>query len=43
LLSKALRLQQEGEDRKNEFIITGLEEKVEDLEKLLKEKDDKIE
>jgi hypothetical protein len=38
-----LGLQQEGEDRKNEFIITGLEEKVEDLEKLLKEKDDKIE
>lgn len=38
LLSKALKLQQEGEDRKIEFVITGLENKIEDLENLLKEK-----
>jgi hypothetical protein len=43
LLSKALKLQQEGEDRKTEFIIPGLEKKVEDLESLLKEKDARIE
>jgi hypothetical protein len=43
LLSKALRLQQEGEDQKNDFIITSLENKVEDLKRLLKEKDVRIE
>jgi hypothetical protein len=43
LLSKALKLQQEGEDWKTEFIITGLEKKFEDLENLLKEKDTRIE
>jgi hypothetical protein len=38
LLTKALRLQQEVEDQRNDFIITGLEKKVKNLEKLLKEK-----
>jgi hypothetical protein len=39
LLSKALKLQQDDEDRKNEFVINGLEKKIEDLENSLKEKD----
>jgi hypothetical protein len=39
LLSKALKLQQENEDKKNEFIINDLEKKVETLENSLKEKD----
>jgi hypothetical protein len=38
-LSKALKLQQENEDKKNEFIINGLEKKIENLENSLKEKD----
>jgi hypothetical protein len=39
LLSKALKLQQDDEDRKNKFVISGLEKKIEDLENSLKEKD----
>jgi hypothetical protein len=39
LLSKALKMQQDDEDRKNEFVISGLEKKIEELENLLKEKD----
>jgi chromosome segregation ATPase len=39
LLSKALRLQQENEDKKNEFIVNDLEKKIETLENSLKEKD----
>jgi DNA repair exonuclease SbcCD ATPase subunit len=38
-LSKALKLQQENEDKKNEFIISDLEQKIENLENSLKEKD----
>jgi hypothetical protein len=41
-LSKALKLHQENEDRKNELIISNLEEKVKELENLLEEKDSKI-
>jgi hypothetical protein len=41
-LSKALKLQQENEDRKIELVISNLEEKVKDLENLLVEKDSKI-
>jgi hypothetical protein len=32
-------MQQDDEDRKNEFVISGLEKKIEELENLLKEKD----
>jgi hypothetical protein len=39
LLSKALRLQQETEVRKNDFIITELENKLERLDGLLTEKE----
>jgi site-specific recombinase len=39
LLSKALKLQQENEDKKNEFIINDLLKKIETLENSLKEKD----
>jgi hypothetical protein len=39
LLSKALKLQQYDEDRKNEFVLNGLEKKIEELENSLKEKD----
>jgi hypothetical protein len=39
LLSKALKMQQDTEDRKNEVIIKGLEDKVKELEVSLKEKD----
>jgi hypothetical protein len=38
LLSKALKLQQDDEDRKNKFVIRGLEKKIEELENSLKEK-----
>jgi hypothetical protein len=38
-LSKALKLQQENEDKKNKFIISYLEKKIENLENSLKEKD----
>jgi DNA repair exonuclease SbcCD ATPase subunit len=39
LLSKALKMQQDSEDRKNEVIIKGLEDKIKELEGSLKEKD----
>jgi hypothetical protein len=42
LLSKALKLQQESEDRKNELVVSNLEGKVKDLENLLEEKDSKM-
>ena len=42
LLSKALKLQQESEDRKNDLVISNLEGKVKDLKNLLKEKYSKI-
>jgi hypothetical protein len=32
-------MQQDDEDRKNEFVISGLEKKIEELENSLKEKD----
>jgi chromosome segregation ATPase len=38
-LSKALKLQQDDEDRKNGFFINNLERNIEDLENSLKEKD----
>ena len=34
-----MKLQQDDEDRKNEFVINGLEKKIDDLENSLKEKD----
>jgi hypothetical protein len=42
LLSKALKMQQDDEDRKNEFIIKGLADKVKELEDSLKEKDEML-
>ena len=39
LLSKALKMHQDNEDRKNEIIIEGLENKIKDLEASLKKKD----
>jgi chromosome segregation ATPase len=39
LLSKALRVQQDFEDKKNEIIIKGLENKIKDFEASLKKKD----
>jgi hypothetical protein len=39
LLSKALRMQQDFEDKKNEIIIEGLENKIKDLEASLEKKD----
>jgi hypothetical protein len=41
LLSKALKLQQENEDKKNELGVNDLE-KVKNLEDLLGEKDSKL-
>jgi hypothetical protein len=38
LLSKALRIQQDLEDKKNEIIIEGLENKIKDYEASLEEK-----
>ena len=38
LLSKALRMQQDSEDRKHEVIVKGLEEKIKELETSLEEK-----
>jgi hypothetical protein len=32
-------MQQDDEDRKNEFVINGLEKRIEELENSLKEKD----
>jgi chromosome segregation ATPase len=39
LLSKALRMQQDLEDKKNEIIIEGLESKIKDCEASLEKKD----
>jgi hypothetical protein len=39
LLSKALKIQQDNEDRKNKIIIEGLENKIKDLEAFLEKKD----
>jgi hypothetical protein len=39
LLSKALRVQQDLEDKKNKIIIEGLENKIKDYEDSLKKKD----
>jgi hypothetical protein len=39
LLSKALKMQQDTEDRRNEVIIEGLEDKIKKLEDSLREKD----
>jgi hypothetical protein len=39
LLSKALRMQQDLEDKKNEIIIEGLENKIKDYEAFLEKKD----
>jgi hypothetical protein len=39
LLSKALKMQQDNEDRKNEIIIEGLESTIKDLEASLEKKD----
>jgi hypothetical protein len=39
LLSKALRMQQDIEDKKNEIIIEGLENKIKDYEASLEKKD----
>jgi uncharacterized coiled-coil protein SlyX len=42
LLSKALKLQQEDEDRKNELFVNNSEKRVKELEISLAEKDSKI-
>jgi hypothetical protein len=39
LLSKALKMQQDYEDKKNEMIIEGLENKIKDFEAYLEKKD----
>jgi hypothetical protein len=39
LLSKALRMQQDLEDKKNEIIIEGLESKIKDYKASLEKKD----
>jgi hypothetical protein len=39
LLSKALKMQQDLEDKKNEIIIEGLEKKIKDQEASLEKKD----
>jgi molecular chaperone GrpE (heat shock protein) len=39
LLSKALKMQQDNKDRKNEIIIEGLESTIKDLEASLEKKD----
>jgi hypothetical protein len=39
LVSKALRMQQDLEDKKNEIIIEGLESKIKDCEASLEKKD----
>jgi hypothetical protein len=38
LLSKALKLQQDDEDRKNKIVVKGFEDKIKKLEDSLKEK-----
>jgi hypothetical protein len=40
LLSKALKMQQDDEDRKNDIVVKGFEDKIKKLEDSLKEKDD---
>jgi N12 class adenine-specific DNA methylase len=40
LLSKALKMQQYDEDRKNEVIVKGLEDKIKEHEDSLTEKDE---
>jgi chromosome segregation ATPase len=42
LLSKALKLQQEFEDQKNELVVSNLEKRVKELENSLAEKDPKV-
>jgi hypothetical protein len=42
LLSKALKLQLEDEDRKNELVVSKSEEKVKELENILQKNDSKI-
>jgi hypothetical protein len=42
LLSKALKLQQEAEDQKNELVVSNLEKNVKELENSLAEKDLKV-
>jgi hypothetical protein len=42
LLSKALKLQHEDEDKKNEFVVNNLEKRVKELENSLAEKDSKL-
>jgi chromosome segregation ATPase len=39
LLSKALKMQQDNKDKKNEILIEGLENKIKDLEASLEKKD----
>jgi hypothetical protein len=39
LLSKASKMQQDNEDKKNEIIIDGLDNKIKDLEASLEDKD----
>jgi hypothetical protein len=39
LLSKALRMQQDLEDKKNKIIIEGLENKIKDFEASIEKKD----
>jgi hypothetical protein len=38
LLSKALKMQQDNEDKKNDIIIDGWENKIKDLEASMEEK-----
>jgi uncharacterized coiled-coil protein SlyX len=42
LLSKALKLQQEAGDQKNELVVNNLEKRIKELENSLAEKDLKI-
>jgi chromosome segregation ATPase len=42
LLSKALKLQQKDEDKKNELVVNNLEKRVKELENSLAEKNSKI-
>jgi hypothetical protein len=39
LLSKAMKMQQDNKDKKNEIIIDGLENKIKNLEASVEEKD----
>jgi hypothetical protein len=34
-----MKMQQDDEDKKNKFVISGLEKRIEELENLLKEND----